>query len=223
MMQRMNWLQSAALIGVLLAGPAIASAQNGMVRGRVTDAEGRAIKGATIRAANPNGRPAQITAITDDKGRFAMVGLMGGSWTFVADAPGFERAQGVSNVRSTAFGNAPIDFKLRRSIDPLPNALSRQITAEISAADDHRRSGRLDQAIDAYEQILSKNPTLTMINMVIGDAYRQKAGGEPNLSARQPLYERAIAAYQQLLKTEPENVRAKAELARTQQQKAGGN
>ena len=222
-MQRVNWLQSAVLIGVLLAGAATASAQNGMIRGKVTDTDGRPIKGATIRASNPNGRPSQITAVSDDKGRFAMVGLMGGSWTFVADATGFERAQGSANVRSTAFGNPPIDFALRRSIDPLPNALSRQITGEISAADDLRRSGRLEQAIDAYEEILSKNPTLTMMNMVIGDAYRQRAGSETSSSARQPLYDRAIAAYQQLLKTEPENARAKAELARTQQQKSGGN
>lgn len=222
-MHRPNWLQSAALIGVLLAGAGTAAAQGGIIRGKVSDAEGRAIKGATIRASNPNGRPAQITAITDDKGRFAMVGLVGGAWTFVADAPGFERAQAVSNVRSSLSGNRAIDFALERSIEPLPNALGRDITAEISAADDFRRSGRLDQAIDAYEEILSKNPTLTMMNVVIGDAYRQKAVSEPNPAARQPLYDRAIAAYQRMLKAEPENVRAKAELARTQQQKSGGN
>lgn len=222
-MQRRNWLRSVVVLGVLLAGAATAAAQNGMVRGKVTDADGRAIKGATIRASNPNARPGQITAITDDKGRFAMIGMQGGSWSFVAEAPGFERAQGAANIRSTAFGNPPIDFALRRSIDPLPNALSRQIVADIIAADDLRRSGRLDQAIDAYEEILSKNPTLTMMNLVIGEVYRQKAGSEPNPSARQPLYDRAIASYQQLLKIDPDHARAKAELARTQQQKAGGN
>jgi tetratricopeptide (TPR) repeat protein len=211
------------MLGALLAAGAPAAAQNGMVRGRVSDADGRAIKGATVRAANPNAKPSQITAVTDDKGRFAMIGLQGGMWTFIANAQGFERVQGASFVRSTAFGNAPIDFKLQRSIDPLPNALGRQISADINAADDLRRSGRLDQAIDAYEEILSKNPTLTMVNLVIGDAYRQKAGIEANAAARQPLFDRAIAAYQQLLKLEPENARAKAELARVQQQKAGGN
>ena len=222
MANRADSFRMLAVIVLLLAGAARADAQSGLARGKVTDADGRAIKGATIRASNPNGKPPQATAITDEKGRYAMIGLQGGLWSFVADAPGFERAQGTANIRSS-INNPPIDFALRRSIDPLPNALARQITADISAADDLRRSGRLEQAIDAYEDILSKNPTLTMINLVIGEAYRQKAGGEPSPAARQPYYDRAIASYQQVLKIDPENARAKAELARTQEQKAGGN
>src|SRR5262249_21736637 len=106
------------------------------------------------------------------------------------------------------------------SIEPLPNALGKQILADIAAADQMRDSGRLDQAIDAYEDLRSKNPTLTMLNLVIGDAYRQKAGTEPNPAARQPLYERAIASYQAVLKIEPDNARAKAELARTEKQRS---
>jgi tetratricopeptide (TPR) repeat protein len=222
-MERRNWHRRAAVLGVLLAMASTVSAQNGMVRGKVTDVDGRAIKGATIRALNANGKPPEITAITDDKGRFAMLGMQGGPWRFVAEAPGFEGAQGAANIRSTAFGNPPIDFALRRSIEPLPNALSRQVAADIATADDLRRAGRLDQAVDAYEEILSKNPTLTMMNLVIGEIYRQRAGSEPNAAARQPLYDRAIASYQQLLKLDPDNARAKAELARTEQQKAGGN
>lgn len=222
-MRRRHWLYIAAMFGVLIVGAANAAAQAGAVQGKVSDAEGHPIKGATIKASNPNGKPPQIAATTDEKGRFSMIGLTGGAWSFVAEAPGFQAAQGRSNVRSVSTGNAPLIFALQRSIQPLPNALGRQIAADISAADDMRNAGRLDQAIAAYEELLSKNPTLTMMSLVIGDTYRQKAARETNSAARQPLYDRAIASYQQVLKIEPENERAKAELARTQQQKSGGN
>ena len=216
-------VQVGAVFGVFLAVAATAFAQAGAVQGRVTDLEGRPIKGATIKAANPNGKPPQVTATTDDKGRFAMIGLTGGAWTFVAEAPGFTAAQGRSNVRSVSTGNAAVIFALQRSIEPLPNALGRQIAADITAADQMRDTGRLDQAISAYEELLSKNPTLTMINLVIGDAYRQKAGRETNPAARQPLYDRAITSYQQLLKIEPDNQRAMSALTQAQQQKSGAN
>src|SRR5688572_13690826 len=98
-MQGRHWLHIAAVAGALVVSAANAAAQNGAVQGRVFDAEGRPIKGATIRASNPNGKPPNITATSDDKGRFAMIGMTGGAWTFVAEAPGFVASQGRSNVR----------------------------------------------------------------------------------------------------------------------------
>src|SRR5262245_36530133 len=109
----------AAWLAVIFACEANASAQNVVVQGRGTDIDGRAIKGATVKGTNPNGKPPQITATTDDKGRFAMVGMTGGAWMFVAEAPGFSRAEARGNIRSASTGNPLIVLALRWSIEPL--------------------------------------------------------------------------------------------------------
>ena len=66
-----------------------AAAQTGRVGGTVKDESGQPIKGATITAENPNASPSSFTATTDDKGRFSMIGLRSGQWTFSAQSPGF--------------------------------------------------------------------------------------------------------------------------------------
>ncbi len=38
--------------------------------------------------------------------------------------------------------------------------------------------GRLDQALAAYQDIRTRNPKLTSVNLVIGDLYRRKATQE---------------------------------------------
>ena len=216
----LDFSRIAAIAVFLVLSASLAWAQSGAVRGTVKDADGRPIKGATIKASNPNGKPPEFTATTDDKGRFAVIGLTSGVWTFVAEAPGFEGQRGTGMVRSTTTGNRPIVFALERTIGPLPGALPRQIAADISAADGLRDSGRVDQAIAAYEEILARNPTLTMMNLVIAESYRLRAEKEADPTAREPLLDRAIASYQQVLKAEPENALAKSELERTRQAKA---
>ena len=78
----------AALFVVALAGTS--AAQTGRVGGVVKDEQGNPIKGATITAENPAASPSSFTATTDDKGRFSIIGLKSGQWSFAAMAPGFE-------------------------------------------------------------------------------------------------------------------------------------
>jgi tetratricopeptide (TPR) repeat protein len=207
----------AVLLFLLSAVPA--AGQGGAIRGSVEDIDGRPIKGATITAINPAGRPAQLTATTDDKGRFALIGLVGGVWNFVADAPGFVRQQGSARVRSTTLGNPPIEFVLPKAELPPPGLVNKQVQSDVLEADEFRKNGRWDQAIAAYQAVAEKNPALTTVHLVIGDVYRQKAAQEASPAARQPLYDRAIAAYQQVLKADPENARARLEVAMTLLQK----
>ena len=208
----LGWLRAVCLV---LGAAASASAQAGAVRGIVIDSEGQPIKGAVIKAANPNGRPTQITSTSDAKGRFAMIGLVGGAWSFVAEAPGFMPQQGRSMVRSSVTGNAPLEFVMTRVVAPAPTAVSRQIENELSAADALRAEGKFDQAIAAYQDIATKNPTLTSVQLVIGDAWRQRAAKETGPS-RVASLDRALATFELVLKTEPGNERARIELALTQ-------
>ena len=207
-----GWLLAACL---LLGAAATAAAQAGAVRGTVVDSEGQPIKGAVIKAANPNGRPAEITSTSDAKGRFAMIGLVGGAWSFVAEAPGFMPQQGRSMVRSSATGNAPLEFVLTRVVAPAPTSVSRQIETELTEADALRAEGKFDQAIAAYQDIATKNPTLTSVHLVIGDAWRQRAAKETG-PTRAASLDKALATFEQVLKTDPGSERARIELALTQ-------
>jgi hypothetical protein len=154
-----------------------------------------------------------MTATTDDKGRWAMIGLSTGSWHFVVDAPGFVAGSADIPVRVAAA--PPLLFTLGRDPGPPPGSLEKSIQQQITDANTLRDEGRLDQAIAAYDDIRSKNPRLTAINLVLGDTIRVRAAQEQNAAAKQTLLTRALSAYTEVLKTDESNERAKAGLAAT--------
>jgi len=176
------------------------------------------MKGATIKASNKDAYPPQITSSTDDKGRWAMIGLRTGTWSFVAEAPGFAPQQAQWPVRVA--GTAPMHFVLARDLGPIPGALTKNIQQQLVAANALRDKGQLDQALAAYEQIRDQNPKLTAVNLVVGGVYRKKAALESDPSARRALFDRAIASYTAMLTDETANERAKAEIESTRSEAA---
>lgn len=204
----------AGVLLIVLAAASSTLAQSGGVRGVVMDTDGRPIKGASVTAATPDRRRPNITSTTDTKGRFAMIGLAGGAWAFRVEAPGFVPAEGRSFVRSSVTGNAPLEFVLARAAAPVPTTLTRQVDSELAAAESLRAEGKLDQAIAAYQAIAEKNPALTSVQLVIGDAWRQQASKETG-AARSASLDRALAAFDVVLKAEPDHDRARIESALT--------
>jgi len=199
--------------------PAAVAAQSGAVRGTVLDTSGKGIKGATIRASNPSGHPPQLTATSDDRGRFVIIGLSGGSWIFVVEAPGYAPQRGAANIRSTTTGNAPLGFVLEQEAPVPAGVVTREVQTDIVKADALRDAGHLGDAIAEYERIASQNPALTMMGAVIGAAYRQQAQRTENQQERQALLDKGIAAYQRALEDEPDSDRVRIELALTQLQR----
>jgi predicted Zn-dependent protease len=214
-MRRLHLLY-AAIVTLCLAFPALA--QTGRVGGMVKDTEGKPIKGATVKAQNPGASPSEFTATTDDKGRFSMIGLRSGTWKFIAEAPGYLPQEGSAPVRTIGAPNPPLEFTLGKGAAAGPAALSKEVQAELKAADDLRNAGQFDQAITAYQGIRSKNPSLTMVNMVIAGTYRQKAAKETDKAARQASFDQAIASYNEVLKLDAANERAKIEIGMTHMQ-----
>lgn len=202
-----------------LALAASASAQTaGRITGTIKDPDGKPIKGATVRATNPAVN-ARITSTTDDKGRFAMIGVRSGRWVIVAEAPNFLALQGTSDVSSSVM--PVLALTLQRDPGPMPGALSKSITDELAAAEALRNAGRYDDAISAYQAIQSKNSRLTAVGLVVATLYREKAAQEKDAAARQALLGRAITAYTEFLKNDDTNVRARVELGVTHM--AAGN
>jgi hypothetical protein len=196
---------------LMTLGFAANAAAQGRVMGIVQDTNGRPIKGAIIRAQNPETSSREWTAATDDRGRFVLLGLrLSANWRFIAEAPGFFSSEGTAQVRSN-FG-PPLTFSLRRDPGPIPGALAKDIQEQLEAAKALRDSGRYDQALSAYQSIYSRNTKLTSVNLVIAEVYRQKAEQERDPAARLALLERASAAYDEVLKNDADNDHAKAEL-----------
>jgi hypothetical protein len=213
---RLASLALATLIIVSLAAPVFAQAAR--ATGTVKDTSGKAMKGATVKAINKDAYPPEITSSTDDKGRWAMIGLRTGTWSFVAEAPGFSAQQAQWPVR--VGGTQPMHFVLARDLGPIPNALTRDIQQQLTAANALRDNGQLDQALTAYEQIREQNPTLTSMNLVVGGVYRKKAAQENDPAARRALFDRAIASYTAMLASDAANQRAKIELESTRSEAA---
>ncbi|HKC56369.1 MAG TPA: carboxypeptidase regulatory-like domain-containing protein [Vicinamibacterales bacterium] len=202
-----------------LALAAAASAQTaGRITGTIKDPDGKPIKGATVRATN-DAVNAHITSTTDDKGRFAMIGVRSGRWGIVAEAPNFLPIQGTADVSSS---NLPVlQLTLQRDPGPMPGALVKTITEDIAAAEALRKAGRYDDAIAAYQSVQSKNTRLTTVSLMLATLYREKAAQERDAAAKQALLNRAIGAYTDLLKADDANARARVELGVTQM--AAGN
>lgn len=194
-----------AVLALLTLGPA-AYAQNGRVSGLVREEGGQPLKGATVTAENTSVGQT-FTATSDDKGRFNMIGLRSGEWRFIAQAPGYSPEGGMLNVRGGG-QNMPIAFELKHSgvafFGALGGIVSRDLQADMAAADRLYDQQKWDEAIAAYKALLNRVPVITNINLQIASAYRQKKD-----------YDAAMAAYADILRAEPGNSRAKIESART--------
>lgn len=217
-MRRLH-LFCAAIVLLCLAAPAFG--QTGRVGGVVKDTDGKPIKGATVKAQNPGASPSEFTATTDDRGRFSMIGLRSGTWKFIAEAPGYLPQEGSTPVRTIGAPNPPLEFTLARGAAAGPAGLSKEIQSQLAAADQLRDAGNFDAAITAYQDIKAKNPSLSMINMVIAGTYRQKAIKETDQTARKAALDQALASYDEMLKLDPSSDRAKIEIGMTHMQ--GGN
>ena len=204
--------RAVAAVLALLVLPVPALAQTARALGTVKDVTGKPIKGAVVRALNAEAYPGDLSSATDDKGRFAMLGLRTGTWRFVVDAPGFLRLDVNAPVRVA--NSPPMQFTLARDPGPVPNALEHNVQQRLKEAATLRDAGQLDQALTVYQDIYAKNPRLTSVNLVLADVYQRKAAQAADVTARQSLLNRAIDAYNEVLKSDASNESARAGVAR---------
>jgi len=209
MTRRLRFVATIVLAALSLAAPA--AAQTGRASGLVRDQNGKPVRSAIVRADNPIAYPPKVTSTSDDKGRWAMIGLGSGEWRFTVEAPGYVAQSASVMVRSA--GTPPLTFTLPRDPGPIPGALEKNIQQQVADANALRDQGRLDQAISVYQDIRTKNQKLTSINFLLADAYRRKAALERDPAAKRSLFQQAIGSYDELLKVDAANERARSELA----------
>ena len=193
---------------VVLALTVSAAQAQGRVVGQVTDEQGNPLAGVQITATNPAGNPSQFSTLTEDDGRFAILGLSSGQWMFRADCTGacgesngssrgYAPQEGPSNITQTR--NQPVDFALPRILHPLAQMLGPDavagvdldaVDADIESADAAFNSGRYAESITGYEAVLGRLPALGNLHFNIGNAYSQMQDHEAAIAA----FERAVAA-----------------------------
>ena len=181
---------AAIAFSLLLTLVAPAAFAQGLVSGRVRAPDGTPIEGATIVAQNlQSGRA--LNGETDGNGRFAFIGLSRGQWAFSVEKFGYEPSQGVANITRTRRTNISFTLEVNPFAPPIPTSgvlaglHAGEIQEDLTAAHSLFDRGEFDEAIDAYEVLLERVPTLTSLNLQIGHAYLEKRD-----------YERARAAYQ---------------------------
>jgi len=201
------------LAALIVCGAAATASAQARATGIIRDTNGRAIKGATVTATNRDASPSQFTATSDDKGRWAMIGLRSGTWKFVIEAPGFMKME--ANAPMRVAGVPPLQATLARDPGPIPNALDASIQKQLLAANVLRDDGRFDQAVAAYQEIRAKNPKFTSVNLALGSTFRAQAAKERDPAARRALFDRAIESYSEALKSESESERARLEIEGT--------
>jgi tetratricopeptide (TPR) repeat protein len=181
------------LLACLALHPDAALAQLAMVTGAVKDEAGRPVAGATVVARNPEGSPDTLTAKSDNRGRFAFVGLRGGVWTFLAGARGFEVTQVQIRVSGLRFTMLP-ELRLQRTPPPPPGALdgldTKTVLGALEAADTDLEAGRAEAAATKYRALLARAPALTSLHARIAQACQ--AQGDLACAAEE--YAAAIAA-----------------------------
>jgi len=206
----MSRLRPVLLLALLpLLAPTTASAQVSQiarVAGLVRDEAGKPIPGASITASNPDQAPATFTASTDPKGRFAILGLRRGSWTFSVSPPGFKTTRGGGDVQ-VGRPNAPINVTLMKGTPavsgPAATVTGAALQELIDDAEASAARGDLDSAIKGYRDLVSRVPALTAGQLRLAGLLEEKGDGPG-----------ALDVYRLVLKIEPENTRAAAAVAR---------
>ena len=196
------------LTAAALAMPSPARAQGSLTRlmGIVRDDTGMPIKGAVVTARNPDTAPALLTATTDDKGHFAILGLRRGVWIFTASAPGYESHE-ISGPIQPRQQLPLVEFELRKKPEAGPRGALATVDVEklqesLRSAESLEAAGKLDEALAVYEKVLAQLPALTAVHGEIGDIHLKKK--EP---------EKALAAYEKWLAAVPDSAGAKAGVA----------
>jgi tetratricopeptide (TPR) repeat protein len=195
-----RFLRSLFVAIAFVSSASIAAAQAGRLTGEVKDDSGAPVKDATVIAENPNASPGRLTTTTDSKGRFAILGLRSGSWSFTVAAAGYTPKTG--SFQFSALKGFFLTVAIQKGGKNAIFAVSsKELEGMLSKADAMFEAKQYDQALVAYKAILEKVPTLSSVNIPIAQVYRALKDNDS-----------AMAAYKTVLEADPDNDRAKAGL-----------
>lgn len=166
---RTLWLLAAT--AVFATAPALAQDWKGLGRaeGKVTDAQGKPIAGASLKLELPS--RGSTTLKTDTKGRWVAGGIAAGNWNVDVEAPGYVTKKMSFRLASESERLTGIDVKLEAAA---PKGPPPEVVEALRKAEDAYKAERFDEAIAEYNKLLALRPDLaTIIHQRIGFALIQ--------------------------------------------------
>jgi len=198
------------VLAVFASLPAAAGAQStAAVSGLVRSDQGEPIENATVRAEQPGVTSATFGDTSDEHGRFSMIGLSRGTWTFIAEAEGYVPQERRLSIR-TLGSNPLLLFTLSEGVveaetEELNDDEIRQVQTDLAEADRLRADGQPAEAVAVYRDILARMPSLSAVHFEIGRTERERGA-----------FGSALEAFEQILATDPENQRVQLEIGVTE-------
>jgi tetratricopeptide (TPR) repeat protein len=197
---RTHLYRGAVALAALLFLTSSAAAQS-VVRGKVVDAQGKPVEGATVlfEAESANRR---TQTKTDGKGEFLQVGLQSGAYKVTASKDGVGSQTLPGQVRQGE--NRPLNFTISTAsgVSAGDKQAAAAIQAAASAAVDALRAGNHDDAIAKFNEVIAKVPACADCYYNIGEAHRQKQR-----------FTEAEAAFKKAVELKPDSAEAYTGLA----------
>lgn len=204
-MRRLSFVLAVLVVTLMSTGAVFAQAWRGggRISGVVTDSSGKPIKGAkvtlvSIRSGNTG--PAPLT--TDAKGKWSILGVMGGTWNIDVEAPGFIIKKGTVEVNEAAM-NPPVKTMLEP--EPVQAPQPEQAPAELA-------NSVPPEAVDAVRkgESLMKQAEGQPVE---GEVTMSMAPTKPTDEQKKEFYKQAIAEFEKAQALLPDNVQIKQALA----------
>jgi tetratricopeptide (TPR) repeat protein len=192
----------AVLVGAGAAAPLAAQDWKGMGRleGRVLDPDGKPVEGAAVTLDLPERGGGGPTAKSDKKGRWAVGGIVGGSWNADINAAGYVLKKITIPLPSESARVPPIEVRLERA---QPAGPAPELLAAVSKGDEAYKAGRYAEARAEYEKVLALKPELSAtLHEMIARCFSQEGD-----------HARAADHLQKVLDADPTNVKLKVLLA----------
>jgi tetratricopeptide (TPR) repeat protein len=169
-------LRAPALVIALFLGlAASASAQTGMLKGKVTDAEGKPVQGAQITIEFAEGVNRKFEVKSDRRGEFIQIGLPPGNYKVTATADKLGTMQQQHRVRLGAAAEANFAFVPGAGgVDPAAAAKAAELKKAFEEGVAASKAGNHDAAIERFNAAAAAAPSCYDCYYNIGFAQMQK-------------------------------------------------
>ena len=171
---------------VVVAFAATASAQTGVVRGKVVDAQGAPVEGAKVTISAKEVKNVRDLK-TNKKGEFVQVGLFPGDYVITVEK---EKMKATQETKVSIGDNPPLDFKLAPAAGGSAEMAAKQAALQkmFEEGVEASKAGKYDDSIAKFNEALTQLPACADCYYNIGFANMQKK----DYAAAETAYKKAL-------------------------------
>ncbi len=193
MKKKINLLIFSVIVLTLLISSSLfsqAGRGKGRIYGIVKDKEGKPIEGAKITATYLKSTIVKRIVTSDKKGKWSIIGMGSGNWSFLIEAKGYKPVEVVRNIKQLSL-NKPILVNLEKSEAAKIEKGNKEFVAKIQEADSLLKEKKYEEALKIYLELYKNNPQIDTLLYNIGNCY--KFSGD---------YDNALKYFNELLQKE---------------------